>query len=270
MKVLFLALPLLAAVLMACAAPPPTPVPTVTPVPTATPDIPATVTARVAAIPTATAYPTSTPYPTATPRPTVTPYPTPTAVPTATPYPTNTPYPTATPRPTPTPDIRYVSVTPTPEPTLGPLANWQVHSPRPSYTIHIPSGFTKRMDQPATGETWGFVEYVSPSNRVTVVIEDAAHHDYDYILFQAAGEWLNGWYRIGYVFDVLRFHELSETVMRGSYQMFGSQTACDTSVDALFVRGNTHTYRVSVAVCESSRRLYKDDFADRVLNSFTY
>ena len=126
MKVLFLALPLLAAVLMACAAPPPTPVPT------ATPDIPATVTAQVAAVPTATAYPTNTPFPTATPRPTVTPYPTntprptytpyptSTPVPTATPYPTNTPYPTATPRPTYSPRPTYTP-RPTPRPTATPL-----------------------------------------------------------------------------------------------------------------------------------------------------
>lgn len=64
------------ALMAACAAPLPTPVPTVTHIPTATPDISATMDAWMAAIPTATAYPTSTPYPTATPRPTVTPYPT--------------------------------------------------------------------------------------------------------------------------------------------------------------------------------------------------
>ncbi len=125
---------LLALAALACAAPPPTPIPTVTPIPTATPDIPATVTARVAAIPTPTAYPTNTPYPTATPRPTVTPhpthtprptytpYPTPTTVPTATPYPTYTPYPTPTLTPAPTP-------TPTPRPTATP---WPTPTPVPS------------------------------------------------------------------------------------------------------------------------------------------
>ena len=124
MKILTLVLSLgLLLATLACAAPVPTPIPTPTPVPTATPNIPATVTARVAAIPTATPYPTLTPWPTATPRPTLTP------------WPTHTPYPTVT------PDIRYEIVTPTPEPTLGPLANWVTHSFR-SVSISLPFEFT--------------------------------------------------------------------------------------------------------------------------------
>lgn len=132
MKALFLALPLLAAVLMACAAPPPTPVPTVTPIPTATPDIPATVAAQAAAIPTATAYPTSTPYPTATPRPTATPTPAPT--PTATPVPTPTPTPTPIPTPTPTPEPTATFIpTPTPTPRWTPTPR-PTSTPRPTAT----------------------------------------------------------------------------------------------------------------------------------------
>lgn len=271
MKALFPVLPLLAAILLACAAPPPTPIPTVTPIPTATPDIPSTVAAQVAAIPTATAYPTSTPYPTATPRPTVTPYPTATPVPTATPYPTSTPYPTATPRPTLTPDIRYVSVTPTPEPTLGPLGDWQVHSPRPTYTIHIPGELSKEVDLPWDRERYGYVLFSDTNDFVQIEIEDAPNWLINLDMFGIARMWQDNSYFDGYTIDVLSFQELSDTVLRASYRMTNHREGyCDTQYYALFVRGETHTYRVSVGVCESIRWKYDAEFADRVLNSFTY
>lgn len=123
LKPVFLILPIIAILILACATP--VPAPTDTAVPTATPDIPATVESRVAAVLTQTAYPTNTPYPTAlrwptsTPRPTYTLYPTPTPLPTLTPWPTYTPYPTATPRPTYTP---FPTLTPTPQPTATPNA----------------------------------------------------------------------------------------------------------------------------------------------------
>ena len=270
MKALFLAL-LVAALALACAAPVPTPIPT------PTPNIPATVTARVAAIPTATPYPTLTPWPTATPRPTLTPWPTPTAVPTATPYPTNTPYPTPTalptytPYPTATPDIRYQVVTPTPEPTRGPLANWQVHSPRATYTIHIPNEFSKGIDRPSSYEFWGVVSFgILPNHIAQVVIEDSPNWGLYNDLFGVAGQWLESSEFEGYTIDTLSFQEMSDTVLRGSYRMTNHSRYCDTRYYALFVRSETHTYRVSVSACESARWNYDEEFADRVLNSFTY
>ena len=113
MRLVFLAMILLAVV--ACQAPAPTP------------DIPATIEATVqlqtAPPNTATPYPTFTPfptptdmptataYPTHTPYPTNTPFPTPTEAPTATPYPTHTPYPTNTPYPTTAPNLQPTSPT---------------------------------------------------------------------------------------------------------------------------------------------------------------
>ena len=149
---------------LACAPPPPTPIPT------ATPDIPATVTAQVAAVPTATAYPTNTPHPTVTPRPTVTPdptntprptytlYPTPTAVPTAPPYPTNTPYPTVTPRPTYSPRPTYTPL-PTLLPTATPLPPLKyprrllLYGPESGVLTHEPDdGFLEEFEGPYTAE----------------------------------------------------------------------------------------------------------------------
>ena len=275
MKILTLVLSLgLLLAALACAAPVPTPIPTPTPVPTATPNIPATVTARVAAIPTATPYPTLTPWPTATPRPTLTPYPTATTVPTATPYPTSTPYPTPTalptytPYPTATPDIRYQVVTPTPEPTRGPLANWRVHSPRSTYTIHLPGELSKSIDLPSNSEQWGRVLFNTPNDRVQITIEDAPNWLVNEDLFRISGWWLE--FFDGYAIDILNFQELSDTVLRGSYRMTNHPNYCDTRYDALFVRGGTYTYQVSVGVCESVRWKYGEEFADRVLNSFTY
>lgn len=267
MKALFLAM-LIAALALACAAPVPTPIPT------ATPDIPATVTARMAALPTATPYPTLTPWPTATPRPTHTPYPTPTTVPTATPYPTSTPYPTPTalptytPYPTATPDIRYQVVTPTPEPTPGPLTSWQVHSPRSTYTIHIPNELSKSVDRPSDSEFWGAVVFNAPNDLVQITIEDFSTRLVNEDLFRISGWWLE--FFDGYAIDVLSFQELSDTTLRGSYRMTNHPSYCDTWYDALFVRGETYTYQVSVGVCEAVRWKYGEDFADRVLNSFTY
>lgn len=231
---------------LACAAPPP---PTATPIPTATPDIPATVTARVSAIPTATAYPTSTPYPTATPAPTYTPYPTPTPVPTA------------------TPDIRYRVVTPTPAPTLGPLANWLTYSPRSSWTISIPDEFVQYDDQE------GFALFAVPDGRFTfqVVIEYEPNQDIYSDLFGVAGNFLDSSNFEGHLIDILSFQELSGTVLRGSYRMTNDPAqGCDSRVDALFARGKTYTYVVAVLICESERWRYGEEFADRVLNSFTY
>ena len=279
MKILTLVLSLgLLLAALACAAPVPTPIPTPTPVPTATPDIPATVTARLAAIPTATPYPTLTPWPTATPRPTHTPYPTPTTVPTATPYPTSTPYPTPTalptytPYPTATPDIRYQVVTPTPEPTRGPLTDWQKHSPRTFYSISLPSEFVKGADVPFDNiHSWGVVVYGASEYLVTVAIDDfpnaALRED---LVGMASLTFLGKSAYSGYYIDVLSFAEISPTVLRGSYRMTGNTGYCDMRVDALFVRGDEHTYRVAVAVCESIRWKYGEDFPDRVLNSFTY
>ena len=270
MKILTLVLSLgLLLAALACAAPVPTPIPT------ATPDIPATVTARIAALPTATPYPTLTPWPTATPRPTVTPYPTPTAVPTATPYPTSTPYPTPTalptytPYPTATPDIRYQVVTPTPEPTPGPLASWQVHSPRSTYTIHLPGELSKSIDLPSNSEQWGQVLFNTPNDRVQIIIEDAPNWRVNDDLFRISGWWLE--FFDGYTIDILSFQELSDTVLRGAYRLTNHPGGyCDVRYYALFVRGETHTYQVAVGVCESVRWKYDAEFADRVLNSFTY
>ena len=259
MKALFLAM-LIAALALACAAPVPTPIPT------ATPDIPATVTARMAAIPTATPYPTLTPWPTATPRPTLTPWPT------ATPYPTATALPTYTPYPTATPDIRYQVVTPTPEPTRGPLANWRVHSPRSTYTIHIPNELSKEFDEPFSSDEWGLVAFsIPPDSLVQVVIEDVPSTRVFLDLFGVASTWQEVPALDGYTIDTLNFQELSNTVLRGSYRLTNHPGGyCDVRYYALFVRGETHTYRVSVGVCESVRWKYGEDFADRVLNSFTY
>ena len=157
LKPVFLTLPILALILIACATP--APVPTATAIPTATPDIPATVDARVAAVPTQTAYPTTTPYPTGTPRPTYTLYPTgtpwptytlyptPTALPTATPYPTYTPFPTATPYPTLTPwPTATVPPTATPRPTNTPL-------PTPTATPY-PTATPKPTSTPRPATKW--------------------------------------------------------------------------------------------------------------------
>ena len=156
---------------------------------------------------------------------------------------------------------------------MGPLSDWQVHSPRSHYTIQLPSDFTKRQDRPWDSEFWGLVEYFSPSNSVAIVIEDGPNHLIEEDLFDVAGQWLNRYYSTGgYLFDIQSFQSLSKSnsVLRGSYRMFGNRTACDLKVDALFVRGETHTYRVRVSVCDSARWKYDAEFADRVLNSFTY
>ena len=216
-------------------------------------------------MPTPTAYPTNTPYPTGTPQPTYTPYPTPTAVATATPYPTNTPYPTAT------PDVRYVEVTPTPEPTLGPLENWQEHSPRPYYSIHLPSDFSKNVDYPEDLRHWGRVKYSLASNRVQVLIDDGSHPD-DADLHGVAGSWLRERYNDYAFVRTLRFDESSiANALRVSYVAEGQvEGYCDVTYHVLLVRGETRTYMVRIVICDSARWKYDDEFAERLLNSFTW
>lgn len=273
MKTLLTTVPLfllLTMAALACAAPPPTPIPTVTPVPTATPDIPATVTARVAAIPTATAYPTNTPYPTPTPRPTVTPYPTntpqptytlyptPTTVPTATPNPTNTPYPTYTPYPTPTP-------TPTPWPTATPVP-WTTHSPRPYYSIQMPSDWVKFYDG------YILVSFESPDSKAYVRIFSS---------FSEYG-WADGTTVDDLVlndlnldddepgFRILSVWSVSSTVKRSSYRYNGSGGNCDISGYGLHILLPKRNFFVDIEVCDNSRWKYDDAFVNRMLDSFTY
>ncbi len=291
MKALFPVLPLLAAILMACAAPPPTPIPTVTPIPTATPDIPATVTARVAAIPTATAYPTSTPYPTATPRPTVTPYPTatprptytpyptPTTVPTATPYPTYTPYPTPTPTPAPTP-----TPTPTPRPTATPWptatpvppVQWTTQRPRSFFSIEAPADWRKSGDDTSkldSGVDFTFINFDDPDNKASVTVisyqssygwqagytlDDSVQGDLDVIRDNEAG------------FQLLSLQSVSPISKRSQYRYDGTDNYCDIVGHGLHILIPEYIFAVFVEVCEPWVWKWDDDFVDRVFDSFSY
>ena len=259
MKALFLAL-LVAALALACAAPVPTPIPT------PTPNIPATVTARVAAIPTATPYPTLTPWPTATPRPTVTPYPTATPRPTLTPWPTHTPYPTVT------PDIRYEIVTPTPEPTLGPLANWVTHSFR-SVSIDLPFEFTGGdTTRPNESPGFWFHSYSIAHDVAIINVDGYANSVTTQDLYGVADIWLDTVDE--YLYDeaaVMRFEQVSPNVLQVFYRVTSyAPQYCDGQYKARFFRGDTHAYAVTVFWCNSVGWKYGEDFADRVLNSFTY
>lgn len=258
MKILTLVLSLgLLLAALACAAPVPTPIPTPTPVPTATPDIPATVTARVAALPTATPYPTLTPWPTATPRPT------------HTPYPTSTPYPTATPRPTLIPDIRYQVVTPTPEPTLGPLANWVTHSFR-SVSISLPFEFTGGSISEEPYGYW-FTEYTAANTASIILVEGLVNSESYFDLYGMSDFWSDTTGDSYTAMEVLRFEQVSDNVLLGSYRVSHDDPQyCDGQYKVLFIRGDTHSYAVAVFWCDRIGWKYGEDFADRVLNSFTY
>ena len=252
MKILTLVLSLgLLLAALACAAPVPTPIPTPTPVPTATPDIPATVTARVAALPTATPYPTLTPWPTAMPRPTLTP------------WPTHTPYPTVT------PDIRYEIVTPTPEPTLGPLANWVTHSFR-SVSISLPFEFTGGSISEEPYGYW-FTEYTAANTASIILVEGLVNSESYFDLYGMSDFWSDTTGDSYTAMEVLRFEQVSDNVLLGSYRVSHDDPQyCDGQYKVLFIRGDTHSYAVAVFWCDRIGWKYGEEFADRVLNSFTY
>lgn len=291
MKALFLALPLLAAVLMACAAPPPTPVPTVTPIPTATPDIPATVAAQVAAIPTATAYPTSTPYPTPTPRPTVTPYPTatprptytpyPTAttVPTATPYPTNTPYPTYTPYPMPTPTpapTPWPTSTPWPTATPVPPVQWTTQRPRSFFSIDVPADWQKFTDDSSeldNGVDFTVVNFEAPGNEASITVASyQSNYGWQdgYTLDDSVQGDLDVIRDFGTNFQLLSLQSVSTTVKRSQYRYDGTDDYCDIEGQALHIFLREYIFLVVVEVCDGWVWKYDDTFVDRMLESFSY
>ena len=270
MKALFLAM-LIAALALACAAPVPTPIPT------ATPDIPATVTARIAALPTATPYPTLTPWPTATPRPTVTPYPTPTAVPTATPYPTSTPYPTPTalptytPYPTATPDIRYQVVTPTPEPTPGPLADWVTHS---SYDVSIsmPLGFIPGYSNMDT-DGYFTLEYEATGQVAGAAVVGLPYDSTSRLDLYGTADWMLEYISQNYTAgEVLSFQKINTNALLALYRVYhNTGRYCNGTYKVLFTQvDGGYTYAAYVFWCDHVRWKYGEDFADRVLNSFTY
>ena len=155
---------------------------------------------------------------------------------------------------------------------MGPLANWQVHSTRSTYTIQLPSEFSKEVDQPFYNDRWGYVSFSIPNSLVIIDIDYAPSGSLIYLdLFGVAGSWLEEPVFDSYTVDTLSFKALSDTVARGSYRMTNNtQGYCDAEYQVLFVRDESHIFRISVSVCDSARWKYGADFADRVLNSFTY
>lgn len=217
---------------LACAAPPP-PTPTATPVPTATPDIPATVAAAIAAKPTPTAYPTYTPYPTHTPRPTL-----------------------------------------APTPTLGPLDTWKSHSPHQTYAIQLPREFRYTLGLPYDDNHWGFAHFDAHDYSVEVRITDGPIGNLVNLdLPRIASAWARQpLYSDYFVVDVVDFRIVSPTEARGSYRMtrYAGNHQCDPDHHVMFVRTDSHVFRVSISMCDSVRWKYDDEFIERVLNSFTW